>query len=565
MMKHNKYNWLLLVLALVAINFLASVFHFRFDLTEEKRYSLSEPTKTLLRNLEEPIHIEVFLKGEFPAGFRKLAVGVEEFLQEMKLYGGNRIQYSFTDPLAGLADSTAQYVIDSIGYFYEIPAFTLQAPGKVGDAQTQKLVLPGAVVRYRDTAVGINLLKGEQGLGTEPEQLAALYNNIEASMEYKFANAIQKATMENKPSVGYVLGNGQGWGYNVDDMVRTLISQYDFDTINIKQVPFIPPFDAIVVAKPTLPFTDQDKIKLDQYVMHGGKILWMIDNMYAEFDSLYKSQGFVAFDRGLNLEDILFNYGVRLNQNLLQDMQSDKLPQVSTGGSEQMRLVDWPFFPILNGTQHPISKNLDGVRAMFPNSIDTVEAGGINKTVLLQSSTNARLLEAPAKIDFEFLQIAPDIRAFQLQNVPVAVLLEGNFRSLYTGRIPAALRDSMAGYNYQFINQNTSPNKMIVVADGDVAMNQFSPNTGPLQMGTNVFTRYTYANKDFFLNAMDFLVNPSDILQSRSKEFRLRLLDPKRTEKEKVKWQLINIALPILLVILFGFLYQHLRKKRFAS
>jgi gliding-associated putative ABC transporter substrate-binding component GldG len=267
----------------------------------------------------------------------------------------------------------------------------------------------------------------------------------------------------------------------------------------------------------------------------------------------------------LNLEDILFNYGVRLNQNLLQDMQSDKLPQVSTGGSEQMRLVDWPFFPILNGTQHPISKNLDGVRAMFPNSIDTVEAGGINKTVLLQSSTNARLLEAPAKIDFEFLQIAPDIRAFQLQNVPVAVLLEGNFRSLYTGRIPAALRDSMAGYNYQFINQNTSPNKMIVVADGDVAMNQFSPNTGPLQMGTNVFTRYTYANKDFFLNAMDFLVNPSDILQSRSKEFRLRLLDPKRTEKEKVKWQLINIALPILLVILFGFLYQHLRKKRFAS
>lgn len=556
--------WIVLVTGLIAVNLLASVYHQRFDLTEEKRYSLSRPTKNLLRNLDEPVRIEVFLKGDFPAGFRKLANSVEEFLQEIREYGNGNIDVVFTDPLQGLDDSSAQYFMDSINYFYEIPAFTLQAPSKVGDEQTQKLVLPGAVIHYKDTTVGVNLLKGERSFGTEPEQLAALYNNVEASMEYKFASAIQKITQQRKPLIGYALGHGEGWGYNVDDAVRTLIRHYDFDTVNIREQPVIPPFDALVILKPTEAFSDADKIKIDQYVMHGGKIFWMIDNMYAEFDSLYKSQGFIAFDRGLNLEDLLFTYGARINQTLLQDMQSDKLPQVNDE-SQQQRLVDWPFFPILNGTDHPITKNIDGIRAMFPTSIDTVEADGIRKTFLLRSSENARLLEVPARIDFEFLQIAPDIKSFRNKNVPVAVLLEGQFRSLYTGRIPKAWADSMKAYNYRILNNNTEDNKMIIVADGDIAMNQFSQVDGPLPMGMNFFTRYTFANKDFYLNAIDYLVNPTDILQTRSKEFTLRLLDPKRTEAEKTKWQAINIIVPILLVMFFGFIYQQFRRYRFGN
>ena len=563
--RNNAIGWVMMVLGLVAINFLASLFHKRFDRTEEKRYSLSRPTKELLTHLKEPVRIEVFLKGDYPAGFKKLANSVQEFLQECKEYGNANFQYEFTDPLKGLSDSSAQYLMDSVNYFYGIPALNLQAPSKVGDEQTQKLVLPGAVIHYRDTAIGVSLLKGERSFGTAPEQLAALYNNVEASMEYKFASGIQKLTIDKKPKVGYALGHGEGWGYNVDDAIRTLIKNYDFDTVNIRQTGFIPPFDALVVLKPTVPFNDADKIKIDQYVMHGGKIFWMIDNMYTEFDSLYKSQGFVAFDRGLNLEDILFNYGVRINQTLLQDMQSDKLPQVSTNGSEQQRLVDWPFFPVLNGTNHPITKNLDGVRAMFPTTLDTVEAAGIRKTFLLESSSNARLLEAPARIDFEFLQIAPDIKEFQKKNVPVAALLEGKFSSLYAGRIPKAFRDSMNALNYPFVDEDAAPNKMIVVSDGDIAMNQFSSSSGPLPMGMNVFTRYTFANKDFFQNCMDYLVNPTDILQTRAKEFTLRLLDPKRTEAEKSKWQLINIVLPVLLVIIFGFIYQQVRRYQFAG
>ena len=299
--------------------------------------------------------------------------------------------------------------------------------------------------------------------------------------------------------------------------------------------------------------------------MNGGKVFWMIDNMYAEFDSLYKSQGFIAFDRGLNLEDLLFNYGVRINQVLLQDMQSDKMPGISNNSSGQQRLVNWPFFPILNGTAHPISKNLDGVLSIFPTTIDTVQASGIRKTFLLQSSNNSRLLNAPAKIDIEYLQIAPDEKLFNQKAVPVAILLEGKFRSLYTGRIPKAIADSFAAVNLPVRTAPTNDGKMIVVADGDIATNRYSSTSGPLPMGMNVLTKHTYDNKDFFTNCIEYLVNPSEILQTRSKEYSLRLLDPKKTEEKKTMWQLINIVLPILLIILFGFIYQQIRRRKYAS
>lgn len=563
--KKSSIWWIGLLLGLVAVNYIASLVHERIDLTQEKRYSLSKPTIRLLKGLNQPVHIEVFLKGEFPAGFKKLANGVQEFLEECREYGKGNLTFTFTDPFKNLDDSARSRFLDSIRYFYDIPAVSVQAPAKVGDEMTEKLVLPGAIIHYADTTVGVNLLKGQRSFGTDPEQLAALYNNVEAGMEYQFASAIQKVTSTRKPTIGYALGHGEGWGYNVNDAVTTMIRNYRLDTVNVRQSDFIPPYDALVILKPTKAFTDADKLKIDQYVTHGGKVFWMIDNMYAEFDSLYKSQGFIAFDRGLNIEDILFNYGVRINQTLIQDMQCDKLPGISTNGSGQRRLVDWPFFPVLDGTNHPISKNLDGVLSMFPTAMDTVEANGIKKTVLLQTSNNTRLLEAPAKIDFQYMQIAPDIREFQTRHVPVAMLLEGRFNSLYSGRISKAYKDSMAAHEYPFQPANDSDNKMIVVSDGDIAWNPYSATTGPLEMGTNAFTRYTYANKEFFSNCLDYLVNPSDILQTRAKEYTLRLLDPKRVNEQKNKWQLVNIVLPILLIILFGYGYQQLRHYRYAG
>lgn len=558
--------WLFLILVLLGINFLAARFHSRIDLTKEKRYTLSNATRQLLGNLDEEVTIDVFFNGNYPAGFKKIVNSVQEFLQEAREYAHGNIVIRYSDPLKSLSDdSVAKRFTDSMGYYFDLPPYTIQAPSKVGDEMNIKQVLPGAVIHYRDTSVGVNLLKGIKPRGTEQEQLAELYNDVEATLEYKFASAIQKVTSTTKPLIGYVLGNGELWGPNVDDAVRTMIREYRFDTLNIKKIPYIPSvFNAIVILKPALAFTDADKLKIDQYVMRGGKIFWMIDNMYAEFDSLRNSSGFIAYDRGLNIEDILFRYGARINENLLQDMQCDKLGQIDPN-SQQTRLVDWPFFPILNGTDNPVSKNLDGVRTMFPNTLDTVKADGIKKTFLLRSSSNARILSAPAKVDFEFLQIAPDSRQFTVHDTTVAALLEGKFKSLYSGRIPKTFIDSMAGYNIPVKTVCDSSTKMIVVADGDIATNQVHPQYGPTPMGYNFYTNYTFANKEFFLNCLEYLVNPSGILETRTKVFSLRLLDLKKVKEQKTTWQLINIGLPVLLIILLGFIYQQVRKKKYAD
>ncbi len=564
----TKYWWIILLAVIVGVNLLASLVHTRIDLTQEKRYTLSDATKNLLRSLDAPVTIDVFLEGEFPAGFRKLANSTREFLQEYKEVNQRNITINFIDPLKNLDDSTAAYVLDSIAYFYNINPYTLQAPGKVGDEMKQKLVLPGAVIHYADTAIGVNLLEGMRSYGTQTEEMAALYNDVEATLEYKFGSAIEKITAKEKPIVGYALGHGEGWGYNVDDAVRTLAMQYGFDTINLKTAPFIPSFiNLLVILKPTQPFNDEDKLKIDQYLMRGGKVFWMIDNMYAEFDSLYKSGGFTAYDRGLNLEDMFFKYGVRLNQNLLQDMQSDKLPQVTgeQGAGQQKRLVDWPFFPIVNGTDHPISKNLDGVRTMFPNTLDTIVTPGIKKTFLLRSSSNARVLPAPAIINFDFMQIAPDIKSFTVKDTAVAVLLEGKFNSAFKNRTSRAIQDSLRSLNVPYKESSDEPTQMVVVADGDVAMNQYSQMNGPLPMGTNLFTGYTYANKTFYNNVLEYLLNPSGILETRAKSYTLRLLDPVKVNKQKSTWQFVNIVVPVLLVVLAAFIYQYVRKRKYAA
>jgi ABC-2 type transport system permease protein len=561
---YSKFWWVALLVIVTAVNFLASAFHSRIDLTKEKRYTLSNSTKNLLKNLDDRVTIEVFFKGNYPAGFKKIVNSVEEFLQNLRDYSNGKIKIVFTDPLKELDDSSAQYFKDSIQAHFDITPWTLQSPGKVGDELVVKQVLPGAIIHYQDKTVGVNLIKGLKGYGSEQDQLAEFYNNVEATLEYKFANAIQKLSLKEKPAVAWILGNGEAFGPNINDAFLTMRREYRSDTFNLKLASYIPPdINAIVIIKPTIPFTDDDKLKIDQYVMNGGKVFWMIDNMYAEFDSLYKSGGFVAFDRALNLEDILFRYGARLNQNLLQDMQCDKLPQIAA--NQQTRLVDWPFFPVLEGTNHPITKNLDGVRAMFPNTLDTVRVEGIKKTFLLRSSPNARVLQAPAKVDFEFLQIAPDIKQFTVHDTSVAVLLEGKFKSLYSGRIPQSFIDTMAKYNRPVRTICDEDTKMIVVADGDIAMNPVSNQYGPLPMGYNFYTNYTFANKDFFTNSLEYLVNPSNILETRSKEYTLRLLDLKKVKEQKTTWQFINIALPILLIIIFGFVYQQFRKRRFAA
>ncbi|HYE56109.1 MAG TPA: gliding motility-associated ABC transporter substrate-binding protein GldG, partial [Chitinophagaceae bacterium] len=484
-------------------------------------------------------------------------------LSEFQEYGRNNLTYKFTKPGEGLDDTARAAFIDSLHALGLNPT-NIRAQAEAGEAQEERLVYAGALVSYGDQSVVVDLLQGQAAGGLEA------LNNAEALLEYKFASAINKVTSDSVALVGYLLGNGQPLTYNVYDLVeRTLKTNYAFNFLNIDSVPVIPPvFSALVVVKPTEPFTDAQKLKLDQYVMNGGKLIWFVDRLYAEMDSLLRSKSdFVAFDRNLNLDDLLFRYGVRINPDLTQDLQCEKMPLVvgNIGNQPQVEFLPWPYFPLLSSQSgHPVAKNLDLVLSIFPNSVDTVKAPGLKKTILLSTSQNSRVLSTPAIVTLNTVKTEEDVRTFTRQHIPVAVLLEGKFNSLYANRLTKAQADTLSMYRQPF--QPSSPdNKMIVVSDADIVTNVFTQNEGPLPMGMNQFNQYKYANRDFFLNCLEYLVDPSGILETRGKDYSLRLLDPKKVEEQRTTWQFINLGIPIVLVLLAGMIFQFVRKRKYIA
>lgn len=560
---NSTYGWIWLLLLITGINLLAAVFHSRLDLTLEKRYTLSQPTRKLLSNLDEPVNITLFLTGDMPAGFKKLANSAAEMLQEFRENGGRSIHYTFEKPGEGLSDVLKQVFLDSLNRLGLAP-MNVKAQTDQGEGQEERFIYPGALFTYKGRAMAVDFLQGQSSVNG----INSL-NNAEALLEYKLANAIHKITQDSVPLVGYLSGNGQSLSYNVYDLINTIKANYDFRILPIDNVAAIPSiFSTLLIVKPTEPFTDQQKLKIDQYIMNGGKVIWMIDNLYAEYDSLQRAQNdFIAFDRALNLEDQLFKYGARINLDLVEDINSDQMPSVigSVGGKPQIELVDWNYFPLLSNTNgHPIAKNLDYIVSQFPNSIDTVKAAGIRKTYLLTTSPYARVLTSPAKVSWKTVQNREDYSSFTKANVPVAVLLEGKFSSVFTNRISAAMKDSLAFYKQPFAPANVADNKMIVVSDGDIALNAVSQKDGPLAMGKNMFTGYQYANKEFVFNCIEYMTDNSGVLETRSKDYTLRLIDKKKLEDGKLKWQVINIILPIILVIITGVIYQLVRKRKYG-
>jgi ABC-2 type transport system permease protein len=563
----SKYWWLSLLIVLVGVNYLATLVHFRLDLTQEKRYTLSAPTRKLLRELKEPVTVTVLLEGDnMPAGFRRLSNSTRELLQEFKETGKDNIIYKFQKPSMDQGDTTGAFSMDSLMRMGLKPT-NVRVKVKEGEGEEQRYLFPGALVTTGNRIIPVDFLQSSKVSDGDP---FSTLNNAEALLEYKLAHAIQKISADKVPAVGYLLDNGEPRTYNVYDLIQgTLMDNYGFGFVPIDSVPVIPAyFNAIVIMKPTVKFTDEQKLKIDQYIMHGGKVIWLLDKLDASLDSLMRKQSdFVAFDFGLNLDDQLFRYGVRINPDLVQDLQCDRLPLVvgNMGDKPQMELQDWPYFPLLSSyTGHPISKNMDLVLSMFPNSIDTVKAIGVRKTVLLATSSNARTLSTPAIVSLNSVKTEEDLKTFNKANISVAMLLEGRFSSLFTNRLSQAKMDTLAGiYKQPFRAASEDENKMIVISDADIASNVFSQKQGPLPMGFNQFTNYQYANRDFILNCVEYLVNPSGILETRSKDYTLRLLDPEKVENEKSQWQLINIGVPVLLVVLFGFIYQTVRKRKY--
>lgn len=564
-----------LILILIAGGYwLSGILPGRMDLTSDKRYTVSEPVKKMLGSLSSPITVTVLLEGELlPSPFRKLQASTDALLGIFQRYSKGKLHYRFITPEAFMENTTLIAGFNDTLKAEWLKANAVKQNEITKNGSKASFVYPIAVVESGQYAATVNLLQGQGQKGFLNPDANLFQREIitrgEAQMEYLFASAIQDLTREKLPKVAYLVGQGEPTGPETLDLSNTLQSKYDFYLLNPDNQPYISDsLDAIIIVKPANPFSETTKLKLDQYLMRGGNVLFLIDALHADMDSLIRNgTEFTAYARDLNLDDLLFRYGVRLNPNLVQDRQSDMLPQnVGTiGGQPQIELLPWPYFPLLYGSDdHPISKNLDAVVMQFPNSVDTVAAEGITKQVLLASSNTSRLVGTPVIVTVEILKQLENASAFRDKNIPVAVLLEGNFKSLYARRMAGIMQDLQSQMGVPYLPQANKPGKILVTGDGDWVLGG-ATKQGPLPMGANPFTQYTFANRDFLINTLDYMTDESGIMATRNRDFTPRLLDPKKLEKQATTWQYVNIALPLLLLAITGIIVNMMRKKRFAS
>ena len=552
------------ILALVLINVLSVFFHTGIDLTAEKRYTLSTSTEILVNSLDQPMKLTVYMDGDLPAGFKKLADRAEDISSAFRSMSKGNFVVEFERPGAGLNDTAKAILFDSL-QLMGINATNVKAQQKDGEKTEETLVFPGAILSGEKGQVGIDFLEGQSNLNG----LESL-NNAEALMEFKIAKAIMLLKRDSPPLVGYLAGNGQPLDLSVYDLIENVIRKdYYFKILPIDSVAAIPQdFKAIVIAKPSTPFSREQRLKIDQYVMHGGKIIWAIDQLYASMDSLQRSSGaFVAYDQGLELDEQLFKYGVRINRDLVQDLESDKVPSVvgNMGGQPQIELLPWPYAPLLRNTSgHPIAKNLDFISSSFPQSIDTISSPGIKKDILLTSSSYARSLQTPALVEWRSIRTEQDLQLFNKKEIPVAVLLEGQFGSAFNNRISKEEMEGLSLTGTPFLAETQSPNNMVVISDGDLLLNPVSEQEGPMAMGMNNYTRQPFANRDFISNVLFYLTGGQEIIAARSKIFQLRLIDKAKMENDKFFWQVLNMTIPLCLLGCFYFINALLRKRKYA-
>ena len=561
-MKRNKkivsYTELLLMAALlVVLNGLGNFIFFRIDLTKEKRYTLSESSKNLAEKLDDKLTAKIYLEGNFPAGFKRLQNATREMIDEFNVYAGTEISYEFIDPLAGLDKKTQNDVIEQL-QSKGLQPINLQV--NADDELSSKIIFPGVLFYYKGKEYPINLLKGQFGDAPESVINASIEN-----IEYEIGNVLRKCTMKGKKKLAFLIGNGELGKYETGDISQELGDFYQIERLDFTLQPpqKLQEYAGLVIAKPQTAFSEYDKFKLDQYVMKGGKILWLIDPVIAEMDSMKKETSFTSVSNPLNLDDMLFKYGARLNSNLIEDMTCNRIPILTNiqGSSPQTRLVPWIYYPLLSSSsKHPIVNNLDVVWAQFASSIDTTSNTRCRKTVLLESSTSSRVAQAPVLVDLGILRKPMPTGIFNQSHFPVAVLLEGKFESIFENR---KIFDSVSKeLKYTASIDN---NKMIVISDGDIIRNQVSKSSGSVYpLGYDRYTKQFFGNKKFILNCIDYLCDDSGIIEVRSREIQLRLLDKQLINSDKLKWQLINLLLPVILIVIFGWIYISIRKRRYA-
>ncbi|MEX1240803.1 MAG: gliding motility-associated ABC transporter substrate-binding protein GldG [Cyclobacteriaceae bacterium] len=542
------------IVALLLMNILSSQFFFRLDLTEERRYTIHNSTRDMLENLDDEVYVEVFLEGELNAGFRRFQKAIRETLETFRIYSGNSVQYSFTDPATALSQKARSEFMADLASKGIQPTNVIDT--REGE-RVEKIIFPGVVISYSGAEKGVMLLKGNKA-GTPEEEI----NQSIEGIEFEIANAIHKLAETDPKQIGMVSGHGELDGLSIASFDQAVSELYHTRRVNLGDRS-LSDFEALVIAKPTMPFSETDKYRLDQYIMQGGKVLFLLDRLDASMDSATQATHF-AIPYETRLDDQLFRYGTRINPDLLQDRYASRYP-VITGqrpdGTAQIQLMDWPFFPLINRfPEHPITHNLDMVLTRFVSSIDTVKAAGVTKTPLMLTSQYSRKLTAPVNVNINELRDNLTAEQFTEKFIPVAWLLEGTFTSLFKNRF---LPEGAEKGSFREESEATS---LIVVSDGDLARNEINRRTGlSLPLGFDPFTNYTFANQDLLLNMISYLVDENGLIRARNKEIRIRPLDRERIAAEKLKWQVTNLGLPLAILVVFGMVRSHWRKRKFAN
>ena len=558
----NSFIDLLIGVAIILLlNYVSSFVYTRFDLTSEKRYTLSDATKKMLGELDDVVFFQVYLEGEFPAGFTRLKKETREMLDEFRAYAPRGMfEYEFINPSENPDQQVRNQVYKQL---YEQGLRPTDLEVQDEDGVSKKIIWPGAIVNYQGRQTAVHFLKSGSGAGTEN-----LLNNSIEDLEYEISNAIRKLVNEEKPAIAFIEGHGELDVFETADISQALSEYYVVDRVridgNINSLTSRKPmttdttktwiannYEAIIIAKPDTAFSEKDKFLIDQFVMYGGKVLWLIDPVAAEMDSLTRAEMTLGLTQQLNLDDQLFNYGVRLNGDLVQDLQSAPipLPVGMIGDQPRYELFPWYYFPLLvPSTSHPVVNNLNAIKGEFVSSLDTVGKEGIRKTILLTTSKYTKLLRAPVRISLGITRFPPKEEQFNEAYTPVACLLEGKFNSVFTNRVPPQITNSS---EIKF-RESGLETKMIVVADGDVIKNHVRSDKRILPLGFDRYTNQEYGNKDFMMNAINYLCDDTGLMSVRSRTLKIRLLDRARLQQEATKWKLINLLVPVLLVVLMG-------------
>ncbi|MGV3706201.1 MAG: gliding motility-associated ABC transporter substrate-binding protein GldG [Arcticibacter sp.] len=545
-----------LIIVIVILSVLSQHYFLRLDLTSDKRFTLSDITKKELADLDQDIQVQIYLDGEFPAGFKRLRNAVSDLMVDYRSYSDRKLSYVFVNPAEGGQEQQA-------GLMQELSARGLMATNlsvKTEEGFSQKIIFPSALIRYQGREIPVNFLQSR--MGTSPEEVL---NNSIQNLEYAFTSAIRKLKKGGRQNIGFTEGHQELNDLQLADAMGSLQSAYQVGRVDLKSISLkgMESLSLLIIPKPQHGFTEAEKFKIDYFVSRGGSVLWAIDQVNAELDSLRGQGTQLAFVKSLNLDDMLFRYGLKLNYNLLADMNCAQIPLKlggNGGGQAQMQMVPWMYYPLfVPVSHHPVVKNIEAVRSEFSGTIDTLPLRGVKKEVLLSSSPFSRVLQVPVLISLQQVEQEPDPQQFRGQAQITGVALEGEFPKVFENRpVPEGVTGNLPAGRPRAA-------KMIVLSDGDILKNQVSAqDSSPFPLGFDRFSGQQFGNKTLLMNMVDYLTDDSSIIALRSREVKNYLLDRARIKSEKLQWQILNVGLPLILLAITGLLVQGFRKRKYS-